>query len=146
MAIEIEHKYLVTDKTYREEASERLEIRQGYLNRMPERTVRVRTVDEKGFLTIKGKNKGDTRHEFEYEIPYKDALEILSLCEPGIIDKTRYKVKFDNLVWEIDEYHGSREGLVVAEVEIPYSDYQYSLPSFIGENVTGNPRYYNSNL
>ena len=146
MALEIEHKYLVKDESYKTLAYEKLTIKQGYLNRLPERTVRVRTVDQKGFLTVKGKNRGDVRHEYEYEIPYEDAEEMLQICEPGILDKTRYKVKYDNLVWEIDEYHGSLEGLTVAEVEIPTSGHKYEKPSFIGENVTGNPHYYNSNL
>lgn len=146
MALEIEHKYLVKDDSYKSLAFQKVEIRQGYLNRLPERTVRVRTLNDKGFLTVKGKNTGDVRHEYEYEIPYGDANEMLTMCEPGIIDKTRYKVRFDNLVWEIDEYHGSREGLTVAEVEIPVSGFEYKKPPFIGENVTGNPRFYNSNL
>ncbi|MBD5357037.1 MAG: CYTH domain-containing protein [Bacteroides sp.] len=146
MAIEIEHKYLVIDDSYKHTAYEQLEIRQGYLNRQPEHTVRIRTVNDRGFLTVKGKNTGDVRHEYEYEIPLKDALEMLSICEPGILEKTRYKVKFDNLIWEIDEYHGSHKGLVVAEVEIPEPGYRYSLPSFIGKNVTGDPCYYNSQL
>lgn len=146
MAIEIEHKYLVRDDSYKAMAYEHTEIRQGYLNRLPERTVRVRTINDKGFLTIKGKNNGDVRHEYEYEIPFHDAKEMLYLCEPGIIDKTRYKIKFDNLIWEVDEYHGSREGLTVAEVEIPSSGYTYIKPSFVGEDVTGNPAYYNSQL
>ncbi len=146
MAYEIEHKYLVKDNSYKSLAFEKVEIRQGYLNRLPERTVRVRTYNDKGYLTVKGKNEGDVRLEFEYEIPYDDALEMLRLCEPGILSKTRYKVRFVDLVWEIDEYHGAREGLAVAEVEIPESGYHYEKPSFIGENVTGNPEYYNSNL
>lgn len=146
MALEIEHKYLVNDDSFKTMAFQTVEIRQGYLNRMPERTVRVRTVDDRGFLTVKGINTGDVRHEYEYEIPLTDAVEMLQLCEPGIIEKTRYKVRFDNLVWEIDEYHGSREGLTVAEVEIPESGHTYALPPFIGRNVTGNPSYYNSQL
>lgn len=146
MALEIEHKYLVKDTSYKSLAFEKVEIRQGYLNRLPERTVRVRTVDSHGYLTVKGKNTGDMRHEYEYEIPYNDAAEMLQMCEPGILDKTRYKVRFSNLVWEIDEYHGAREGLTVAEVEIPESGYDYEKPLFIGENVTGDPRYYNSNI
>lgn len=146
MALEIEHKYLVIDDSYKSLAYQKVEIRQGYLNRLPERTVRVRTVDNKGFLTVKGKNTGDVRHEYEYEIPFGDAKEMLSMCEPGIIEKTRYKVRYDNLTWEIDDYHGNRKGLTVAEIEIPYSGYEYKRPAFIGENVTGNPLYYNSNI
>ncbi len=146
MAIEIEHKYLVNDDSYKAMASEHYTIRQGYLNRLPERTVRVRTIDDRGFLTVKGKNKGEARHEYEYEIPFQDAEEMLGLCEPGIIDKTRYKVRYDNLIWEVDEYHGAREGLVIAEVEIPVSGFSYAKPSFVGKDVTGNPAYYNSQL
>lgn len=146
MAYEIEHKYLVKDDSYKGMAYDVVKILQGYLNRMPERTVRVRTFNDKGYLTVKGKNRGDVRLEFEYEIPFADAIEILRLCEPGIIDKTRYKIRFGDLVWEVDEYHGTKEGLTVAEVEIPESGFKYEKPSFIGENVTGDPRYYNSNL
>lgn len=146
MAFEIEHKYLVVNDSFKQAAYKHVEIRQGYLNRLPERTVRIRTVGDKGFITVKGKNTGDVRLEFEYEIPYRDAIEMLNLCEPGIIDKTRYLVKYGSLTWEIDEYHGSREGLTVAEVEITESGMDYEKPAFVGENVTGNPRYYNSNL
>ncbi len=146
MAFEIEHKYLVNDDSYKKMAVKKVEIRQGYLSRLPERTVRVRTCDKEGFLTVKGKNHGDTRLEFEYEIPYEDACEMLALCEPGMIEKTRWLVKVDGLVWEVDEYHGAREGLTVAEVEIPQSGLHYSIPPFAGRNVTGEPAYYNSNL
>lgn len=146
MALEIEHKYLVKDSSYKTLAKTCSIIRQGYLSRVPERTVRVRTINKSGYITVKGKNSGDTRLEFEYPVPYQDALEMLELCEPGIIDKTRYIVEYEGLKWEIDEYHGSREGLVVAEVEIPHSGFKYSLPPFIGEDVTGDPSYYNSNL
>lgn len=146
MALEIEHKYLVVNDRYKDIAFRCVDIRQGYLNRLPERTVRVRTVDDRGFLTVKGKNKGDVRLEFEYEIPYADAVSLLKLCEPGIVEKKRYYVDYKGLTWEIDEFHGQREGLVVAEVEIPESGFEYEKPSFIGKNVTGDPRYYNSNL
>lgn len=146
MALEIEHKYLVKDDSYKEMSANHTEIRQGYLNRLPERTVRVRTRDGKGYLTVKGKNEGDVRLEFEYPVPYSDACEMLALCEPGIIEKTRWLVEYDGLTWEVDEYHGERQGLVVAEVEIPVSGHKYSLPPFVGENVTGNPSYYNSSL
>jgi CYTH domain-containing protein len=146
MALEIEHKYLVVNDSYKELAFKCTEIRQGYLNRLPERTVRVRTVDDRGYLTVKGKNKGDVRLEFEYEVPYEDAVSMLRLCEPGIVEKSRYLVDFDGLTWEVDEFHGTREGLTVAEVEIPESGYDYRRPHFVGKNVTGDPQYYNSNL
>ncbi len=146
MALEIEHKYLVVNDRYKDVAFKCVTINQGYLNRQPERTVRVRTVDDLGFLTVKGKNAGDVRLEFEYEIPFEDAIALLKLCEPGIVEKNRYYVDYKGLTWEIDEFHGQREGLVVAEVEIPESGFEYEKPSFIGKNVTGNPLYYNSNL
>ena len=119
---------------------------QGYLSRIPERTIRVRTIDDKGFLTIKGKNIGIVRNEFEYEIPLADALEILTMCVPPILEKTRYLIKYDNLTWEVDEFHGARQGLIMAEVELSTKDTEITLPPFIGKEVTENPEYYNSNL
>lgn len=146
MAIEIEHKYLVVNDSYKNMATGKISIQQGYLNRSPDRTVRIRTMDEKGFLTVKGRNKGDFRLEFEYEIPIEDARQILSLAEPGIVEKTRYFVPFDGLIWEVDEFHGSLSGVVIAEVELPESSHDYSKPSFIGKDITGDPTFYNSNL
>lgn len=146
MAIEIEHKYLVANDLFKSLATGKTDINQGYLNRSPDRTVRIRTMGNKGFLTVKGRNKGDHRLEFEYEIPLADAEKILELSEPGIIKKTRYFVPFDGLIWEVDEFHGSLEGVIVAEVELPSKDFQYKKPPFVGENITGDPAYYNSNL
>lgn len=146
MAIEIEHKYLVVNDSYKGMASEKLDIRQGYLNRNPNRTVRVRTMGNKGFLTVKGRNQGAHRLEFEYEIPLADAAEILTLAEPGIIEKTRYLIPYEGLVWEVDEYHGTLSGVIVAEVELPQINHSYLRPPFIGEEITGDPAYYNSNL
>lgn len=146
MAFEIEYKYLVKNDNYKGLASSRTRILQGYLNREPERTVRVRIKGERGFLTVKGKNSGASRLEFEYEIPKADAMEMLSLCVPPLLDKTRYEVPYEGHIWEIDEFHGSREGLVTAEIELKSEDEPYSIPDFIGTNVTGNPNYYNSNL
>ena len=146
MAIEIEHKYLVTDDSYKKMAKKILNIRQGYLNRSPDRTVRVRTVNDKGFLTVKGRNTGDHRLEFEYEVPYKEACQMLELAEPGIVEKTRYLVDYRSLTWEVDEFHGSLSGVVVAEVELPEKGWTYKKPPFIGTDITGDPRYYNSNL
>ena len=123
-----------------------LKIKQGYLNRSPDRTVRVRTIDDRGYLTVKGRNQGDKRLEFEYEIPYSDAIHILQLAEPGIVIKNRYLVKYDSLIWEVDEFQGQLTGVVVAEVELPEQDTDYVKPPFAGENITGNPKYYNSNL
>lgn len=146
MAFEIEHKYLVINDSYRQMATGKLDIRQGYLNRNPDRTVRIRTIGYKGFLTVKGRNKGETRLEFEYEIPYVEADEILNMAEPGIVEKTRYIVPFQGLVWEVDEFHGSLRGVVVAEVELPETEMVYEKPPFVGEDITGNAAYYNSNL
>lgn len=146
MSIEIEHKYLVVSDVYRQMSKGSCRIRQGYLCREPERTVRVRVKDEKAYLTVKGITRGDKRAEFEYEIPYSDVEEMLRLCVGGIIDKTRYYVEFGGNLWEVDEFHGGHEGLVVAEIELPVSTHDYLLPFFVGEEVTGNPAYYNSNL
>lgn len=146
MAFEIEHKYLVKDDTYRKLAFEKIEIAQGYLNRVPERTVRVRIANDSAYLTVKGKNRGDMRLEFEYQVPVADARIMLTLCEPGIIEKTRYKVDWDGNVWEVDEFHGAKEGLVLAEIELSESTHSYTIPPFVGMEVTGNPAYYNSSL
>ncbi|MDE6578580.1 MAG: CYTH domain-containing protein [Muribaculaceae bacterium] len=127
-------------------ASEKMNISQGYLDKTPEHTIRVRIMNNKGFLTIKGKNKGATRMEFEYEIPLEDAKAMMELCQKGIIEKIRYCVPFEGYIWEIDEFKGSREGLVIAEIELPAADTVYGLPPFVGKNVTGDPKYYNSNL
>ena len=146
MAYEIEHKYIVINDSYKEMATGKVNIRQGYLNRNPDRTVRVRTVGTKGYLTVKSRNHGAKRLEFEYEIPCQDAEEILKLAEPGIVEKTRYIIPYNGLMWEVDEFHGSLSGVVVAEVELPDNEYNYDKPPFIGEDITGNPEYYNSNL
>ena len=146
MPYEIEHKYLVVNDSFREMATGKVQIRQGYLNRNPDRTVRIRTMGSKGFLTVKSRNHGAKRLEFEYEIPGQDAEEILKLAEPGIVEKTRWFVPYDGLIWEVDEFHGSQKGVIVAEVEIPETDHDYLKPPFIGEDITGNPAYYNSNL
>lgn len=146
MGIEIEHKYLVVNDKYRNMASSSHRIMQGYLSREPQRTVRIRVKDNQGFITIKGKNVGDTRAEFEYPIPIDDAMQLLNMCLPTVIEKTRYLVPFEGHTWEVDEFHGVRQGLVVAEIEIGNSNQQYTLPPFVGQNVTGNPDYYNSNL
>ncbi len=146
MATEIEHKYLVKNYLFKEMAFRSERIRQGYLCREPDQTVRVRIAGHSAFLTVKGRNEGDTRLEFEYEIPYNDAVTMLTLCPPPVIDKIRYFVKYDNLTWEVDEFNGHRAGLVTAEVELPDSSHTYKLPPFVGKNVTGDPAYYNSNL
>lgn len=146
MGVEIEKKYLVKNDSYRGLAYKSSRIAQGYLNRDPERTVRVRIKDDKGFLTVKGKNRGIERLEFEYEIPLADAEAMLSLCCGKILEKVRYYVKHDGFVWEVDEFKGELAPLVVAEIELPSCETSFSLPPFIGKEVTGDPRYYNSQL
>lgn len=145
MGVEIEHKYLVKDDSYKKASRESYHICQGYLSKDPERVVRVRTLGNKGFITVKSKNHGDRRLEFEYEIPYADAVEILSLCMSPTIEKTRYIVDYEGFTWEIDEFVNPCE-MTTAEIELPDSGTIYSIPPFIGENVTGNTAYYNSNL
>lgn len=146
MAFEIEHKYLVKNDSYRALASSSVSILQGYLCREPERTVRVRVKGDRGFLTVKGKNDGAIRQEFEYEISGDDAKSMLGMCVPPILEKTRYIVPFEGHTWEVDEFHGRREGLVTAEIELASEDEDYSMPGFVGDDVTGNPAYFNSNL
>lgn len=146
MALEIEHKYLVISDEYRAMSSESVRIRQGYLNRRPEGTVRVRIKGTKAFLTVKGRTSGDTRLEFEYEVPVREAEQMLQMCDGAEIDKTRYLVRYGDHTWEVDEFHGLRQGLVVAEIELDESRHDYRLPPFVGREVTGDPKYYNSNL
>lgn len=147
MAKEIERKFLVTGTSYRDMAVDRHEIAQGYLSRDIDATVRVRIVDEKAFLTVKGRNHGVVRDEWEYAIPVNDAVAMLDRCVSGhVIRKTRYIVPSGSLRWEIDEFHDCHAGLVVAEIELPSPDAEFTKPVFIGEEVSGNPAYYNSNL
>jgi CYTH domain-containing protein len=146
MGKEIERKYLIKDDTWRKDTSGTT-YRQGYLSTVKERTVRVRTIDDKGFLTIKGITIGATRREYEYEIPMADANEMLDeLCEKPIIEKTRFKISHAGLTWEIDEFAGVNQGLIVAEVELESEDQNIDFPPWVGEEVSGDPRYFNSNL
>lgn len=146
MAMEIEHKFLVKNFSYREMATSAFRISQGYLCREPDRTVRVRVKGEKGYLTVKGRNFGASRAEFEYEISRQDAEEMLAMCVPPVLEKTRFIVPFEGHTWEVDEFAGARNGLVTAEIELGSEDEAYSRPDFIGKDVTGDPMYYNSNL
>lgn len=147
MPLEIEHKYLVTNNNFKEYAISHKHILQGYLSRDKERTIRIRISDNSAFITIKGLNLGDTRMEYEYPIPLEEAKSILNtLCIKPIIEKYRYIVNYAGNTWEIDEFKGALQGLVIAEIEIPSSEYNYDIPPFIGKNVTNDPRYYNSNL
>jgi len=146
MGTEIERKFLVKDNTFKQLAGG-TRYRQGYLNSAKERVVRVRTIDDKGFLTVKGITTGATRVEYEYEIPLKDADDMLNeLCEKPLIEKNRYKIDRGNLTWEVDEFFGENQGLVLAEVELESEAQRFDQPEWIGVEVTGDPKYFNSNL
>lgn len=150
MAKEIEKKFIVNNNSYREIAQTSRKIRQGYLNTDPDATVRVRILDDKGFVTIKTRNDGCVRNEWEYEVPVADARQMMEACKGRTIEKTRYVIAArggaDGLKWEVDEFHGRLEGLVVAEIELPAPDCRFELPDFVGREVTGDARYYNSAL
>jgi adenylate cyclase len=146
MPLEIERKFLVSGEGWRSRGSG-ASYRQGYLSTVPERSVRVRLVRDKGYLTIKGMAVGATRTEYEYEIPADEAREMLdNLCERPLIEKTRYRVECHGLTWEIDEFDGVNAGLIVAEVELDAEDQAIILPDWVGKEVTGDRRYYNSSL
>lgn len=145
MGIEIERKFLVASDGWRRAgAGERFQ--QGYLSVEPERTVRVRLAGERAQLTIKGLTVGATRVEFEYDIPADEARELLALCIPPLIDKTRHRLLIGEHTWEVDEFHGVNAGLVVVEVELASEDELVVLPEWVGEEVTEQPAYYNANL
>ena len=148
MPQEIERKFLVTDTSYRELATSSSHIVQGYICSDKGRTVRIRIRNDKGYLTIKGGSNaaGLSRYEWEQEIDVADAHDLLKLCEPGIIDKVRYLVPSGNHVFEVDEFAGENQGLVIAEVELTAEDEPYTKPAIIVQEVTGNRRYYNSQL
>ena len=148
MALEIERKFLVVDDSYKQMAFSSSRIAQGYICSARGRTVRVRIRDEKGYLTIKGPSGegGLSRYEWEKEIPLEEAKELMAICEPGIIDKTRYLVRSGNHIFEVDEFYGENEGLIIAEVELQTENEMFEKPSFIGDEVTGIVKYYNSFL
>ena len=157
---EIERKYLVTSDCYKQMAVARHHIRQGYISREKTGTVRVRITDDRAYLTIKGKPAAGhfARYEWEKEIDVHDAEELMKLCQGTIIDKTRWivpaetvdnlQLTVDNLqlIWEVDEFHGKHEGLVVAEIELDNEEQSFEKPDFIGDEVTHDPRYYNANM
>lgn len=148
MALEIERKYLVLDSSYKHEAFSSSHILQGYICSERGRSVRIRIRDEHAYLTIKGPSLdgGLSRYEFEQEIPIDDAQKLMTLCEPGIIDKTRWLVRSGDHIFEVDEFHADNDGLVVAEVELSDPTETPLLPHFVGQEVTGDRRYYNSKL
>ena len=158
--MEIERKYLVTSDCYKKLAVARYHIRQGYISREKTGTVRVRITDDKAYLTIKGKPAAGhfARYEWEKEIDVQEAEELMKLCQGTVIDKTRWivpaetgdnlQLTVDNLqlIWEVDEFHGKHEGLVVAEIELDNEEQSFEIPDFIGDEVTHDPRYYNANM
>ena len=146
--LEIERKFLVKDDSYKQLAFSYSRIKQGYICSGHGRTVRVRLRDRCGYLTIKGPSdaKGMSRYEFEKEITVEEAQELFKLCEPGIIDKTRYLIDYHQHTFEVDEFYGDNEGLVMAEVELNAEDEAFDRPAFLGSEVTGDRRFYNSHL
>lgn len=145
MGQEIERKYLVKNNDWKNLAQGIL-YRQGYIPTLGKQTVRVRIAGDRGYLTIKGENIGETRSEFEYPIPLEDAAEMLdTLCDRPLIEKTRYKIPIGELIWEVDEFTGENQGLIIAEVELQAENQEIELPTWIEAQVT-DPKYYNSNL
>jgi adenylate cyclase len=144
MAVEIERKFLVVGDAWRDAPA--VFYSQGYLNRDKARTVRVRIAGEEAFLTIKGSSIGARRAEFEYPIPLWDARELLAMCEQPLIEKNRRKILHEGFIWEVDEFLGENLGLVVAEIELPSEDTAFAKPDWVGEEVTDDARYFNSNL
>jgi adenylate cyclase len=146
VGVEIERKFLVSGEAWRSEG-EGVLFRQGYLSTVAERSVRVRLKGDRAFLTVKGRSEGLSRREFEYEIPTGDAATLLDeLCEQPIIEKTRTCIRRGDLVWEVDEFHGVNDGLILAEVELASEHQHVDLPEWIGREVSHDPRYFNANL
>jgi len=147
MAQEIEKKFLIKGN-FKPFVQKETRITQGYLSSVPERTVRVRIKGDKGFITIKGigSASGASRYEWEKEIPVNEVEELLKICEPGVIDKTRYLVNVGRHTYEVDEFYGENEGLVIAEIELESEDELFEKPSWLGDEVTGDVKYYNSML
>jgi CYTH domain-containing protein len=147
MSHEIERKFLVKGE-YKTHAMRSSRIVQGYLSSVTGRTVRIRIKGEKGYITVKGKSNesGLSRYEWEKEIPLNEAEELLLLCEPGAIEKTRYEIQAGKHIFEVDEFYGDNEGLTLAEIELESEDESYEKPEWLGEEVTGDRRYYNSSL
>jgi len=146
MGKEIERKFLVRGDSWRAGAHGK-RYRQGYLSTVKERTVRVRVAGDQGYVTIKGITIGDTRPEYEYEIPLADANEMIDkLCERPFIEKTRYRIPQGEVVFEVDEFEGVNHGLIVAEVELKSEDQKFDKPGWLGDEVSNDPRYFNANL
>ena len=148
MAQEIERKFLVKNDAFKKESFSETKIVQGFLSTVPERTVRIRIKGVKGFITVKGigNESGTSRYEWEREISVEDATDLLKISEPGVIDKTRFNVKSGGHTFEIDEFYGENDGLIVAEVELNSEDENFRKPNWLGTEVTGDVKYYNSML
>ena len=146
--LEIERKFLVRGNDYKSVARSSSHIRQGYICSGHGRTVRVRTRDDRAYLTIKGPSPdgGLSRYEFEKEISLDEAAHLFELCEPGVVDKTRWLVDYEGHTFEVDEFHADNDGLVMAEVELQAPDEPFAKPTFLGREVTGDRRFYNSHL
>ena len=147
MSFEIEHKYLVRkDLWYALQKPAGVDIMQGYLVADPQKTIRIRTAGLEAFLTIKGPSENASRSEFEYSIPISDAEELLKLSTTPLIEKVRYRIGFAGKTWEVDEFFGKNEGLILAEIELTSADEKYEIPAWVGEEVTSDHRYYNAYL
>jgi len=148
MAQEIERKFLVKNNDFKEESFNQTKIVQGFLSTVPERTVRIRIKGDQGFVTVKGigNESGASRFEWEKEISVQDAIDLLKISEPGVIDKIRFNVKSGNHTFEVDEFYGENKGLIIAEVELDAEDEEFIKPKWLGEEVTGQVKYYNSML
>ena len=148
MSLEIERKFLVKNNDFKKESYQKTTIKQGYLNSDKNKTVRIRITDDNAFITIKGKSNiaGTTRFEWEKEIDKPEAEQLLLLCEPSIIDKTRFLVKSNQHIFEVDEFYGDNQGLIVAEIELNSENESFKKPTWLVQEVTGDKKYYNSSL
>lgn len=146
MGKETERKFLVRNRSFEKDAKQIITIAQGYLCNQQDKNVRIRIAGEKAFITIKGKTTGFSRPEFEYPVPVDEAREIIDLFCDAIIRKKRYLVHYENHIWEVDVFDGENEGLVLAEIELPDENTSFKKPDWLGEEVTGNPEYYNAML
>ncbi|MBW1295203.1 CYTH domain-containing protein [Aquimarina litoralis] len=146
--IEIERKFLVSSDVYKQEAHKSTLIIQGFLNTDPERTVRIRIKGEEAYITVKGKSNrsGTTRFEWEKNITVEDAKQLITICEKGVIKKNRYEIPFGDHVIEVDEFFEDNEGLIIAEIELKDENETFHKPDWLGNEVTGDPKYYNSQL
>ena len=145
---EVERKFLVTSDVFKLKATNQFQIVQGFLNTHPERTVRIRVIGDTGFITVKGlsSDSGVSRYEWEKQIPVHEAQELLLLCESPLLEKIRYEIPFDSVIYEVDEFKGENDGLVVAEIELTKEHDDFERPDWLGQEVTGQIKYYNAQL